>query len=130
MDKQDYIEYWKTSSEKSWNAANHLFEKSDFVESLFFAHLTIEKMLKAHWVKDNPDNFPPRIHNLRRLAENTKLGLNPGQLVFLEQMNTFQIEGRYPDYRFSIYQILDEQKTKSILDETEIFNQWLLNNLL
>lgn len=102
MNKQNYIEYWKTSSEKSWNAAKHLFEKSDYVESLFFAHLTIEKMLKAHWVKDNSGDFPPRIHNVRRLAELTNLDLNPDQLAFLEQINTFQIEGRYPDYRFSV----------------------------
>jgi len=35
MDKQDYIEYWKLSAEKSWGAAMHLFEKSDYVESFF-----------------------------------------------------------------------------------------------
>lgn len=97
MDKQDYIAYWRTSSEKSWTAAIRLFEKSDYVESLFFAHLTIEKLLKAHWVKDNSDNFPPRIHNVRLLAEQTNLNLQPNQLVFLEQLNTFQIDGRYPD---------------------------------
>ena len=82
MDKQDYIKYWKTSSEKSWNVAQHLFEKADYVESLFFTHLTIEKILKAHWVKDNLGDFPPRIHNVRRLAEQTNLNLDSNQLVF------------------------------------------------
>ena len=129
MDKQDYIKYWKTSSEKSWNVAQHLFEKADYVESLFFTHLTIEKILKAHWVKDNLGDFPPRIHNVRRLAEQTNLNLDSNQLVFLEQINTFQLEGRYPDYRFSIYQTFDKQKTKLILDETENFYQWLLSKL-
>ncbi|MCB9351943.1 MAG: HEPN domain-containing protein [Lewinellaceae bacterium] len=74
-------------------------------------------------------DFPPRIHNVRRLAEQTNLNLDSNQLVFLEQINTFQLEGRYPDYRFSIYQTFDKQKTKLILDETENFHQWLLNKL-
>lgn len=129
MNKLDYIEYWKTSAYKSWRASQHLFEKSDFVESLFFAHLTLEKCLKAHWVNDNLDDFPPRIHNLRRLAEQTKLSFSPDQLIFLEQMNTFQMEGRYPDYRFAIYQMFDLEATRTILEQTEKFYQWLLNNM-
>lgn len=63
----------------------------------------------------------------QELAEQTNLNLN--QLVFLEQINTFQIEGRYPDYRFSIYRTFDKQKTKLILDETENFHRWLLSKL-
>ena len=41
----------------------------------------------------------------------------------------FQIEGRYPDYRFTIYQTFDEQRTKLILAEAKIFYQWLRNKL-
>ncbi len=130
MEKQDYVAYWKTSAAKSWKASQHLFEKSDFVESLFFAHLTLEKSMKAHWVKDNPEDFPPRIHNLRRLSEQTSLILSSDQIIFLEQMNTFQMEGRYPDYRFAIYQMFDEEAAKTILEQTETFYQWLLSNML
>ena len=127
--KSDYIEYWQVSAEKSWQAAQHLFEKEDFVESLFFAHLTIEKASKARWVADNTPDFPPRTHNLRILAEQTTLLISPRQLAFMEQMNTFQMEGRYPDYRFGIYQMFQEPQTKIVLQETENLYQWLLNNL-
>ena len=129
MDKQDYIDYWRISAEKSWGAAKHLFEKSDYVESLFFAHLTLEKILKAHWVNDNKGDFPPRIHNVQRLAEQTNLVLTASQMIFLEQMNTFQMEGRYPDYRFTIYQTFDQQQTNLILGEVENLYQWLLSSL-
>lgn len=129
LEKQDYIGYWKVSASKSWTASQHLFEKADFVESLFFAHLTLEKTLKAYWVKDNMEDFPPRIHNPRRLAEQTRLDLSHDQIFFLEQMNTFQMEGRYPDYRFAIYQMLDQETAKTILVQTETFYQWLLNNM-
>lgn len=130
MTKQDDIAYWKISAEKSWKASTHLFEKEDYVESLFFAHLTLEKILKAHWVRDNPADFPPRTHNLRRLSEETQLTLIPEQVVFMEQMNTFQMEGRYPDYLFAVYKAFDQASTKLILNEAETFYQWLRNSLL
>lgn len=37
-------QYWLESSEDDWNVANHLFEKGDYSHSLFFGHLTIEKI--------------------------------------------------------------------------------------
>jgi len=80
MDKNGHISYWKKSFFKSWIVSNHLFEKSDFVESLFFAHLAVEKLIKAHWVKDNVKNIPPRTHNIRWLVEQTALKLTPDQI--------------------------------------------------
>lgn len=129
MDKQYYIAYWKIAADKSWNVSKHLFEKTDYVESLFFAHLALEKLMKAHWVKDNEQNIPPRIHNIRRLAEQTGWALNTTQLIFLEKMYTFQLKGRYPDYRFMIYKVFDQENSKAILDEAEIPYQWLLKKL-
>lgn len=66
---------------------------------------------------------------MRRLAELTTLNLTQNQVVFLEQMNTFQMEGRYPDYRFTIYKTFGEEQTKPVLDETATLYQWLLNKL-
>ena len=129
MLKSQYIDYWKISAAKSWQASRHLFEKGDFVESLFFAHLTLEKTLKAKWVADNSTDFPPRTHNLQILAQQTTLTLTPAQMTFLEQMNTFQMDGRYPDYHFGIYQMFQEPQTKLVLEETEIFYLWLLSKL-
>ena len=38
------VQYWLESSEDDWNVANHLFGKGDYSYSLFFGHLTIEKI--------------------------------------------------------------------------------------
>lgn len=75
MTKQDYIAYWKTTAEKDWTAVEHLFEKGDYLHSLFFAHLVLEKLMKAHWVKDNQGSIPPKVHNLVYLAGQTRLSL-------------------------------------------------------
>ncbi len=50
MDKKSGVRYWLESSEDDWKVANHLFEKEDYSYSLFFGHLTIEKILKAIYV--------------------------------------------------------------------------------
>ncbi|MEK7255246.1 MAG: HEPN domain-containing protein [Bacteroidota bacterium] len=128
-DKLEHIEYWKISAGKSLTPAKHLFEAGDYVECLFLAHLTLEKLLKAHWVKDNTGDVPPKIHNLHKLASQTQLKLIPEQIAFLQKMNTFQMEGRYPDYNFSLYQDFDEHKTKQFLEEAENLYQWLLSKL-
>ena len=85
MNKRDYIDYWVQTAEKDWKATEHLCDKGDYLQSLFFAHLVLEKLCKAHWVKDNKPDIPPRTHNLVYLAENTQLSLMRSQLDFLGQ---------------------------------------------
>ena len=130
MNKTDHIEYWKISAGKSLDVSRHLFEKANYVECLHFTHLTFEKIIKAHWVKFNGNNLPPRNHNLRTLATQAALSLTPNQAAFLDQMNAFDLENGLPDYQFDMYQTFDEQKTKPIFDEAENLYQWLLNKLL
>jgi len=78
MNIEKQIEYWKESSDEDFAAAQSLLEKGHFRHSLFFAHLALEKMLKAHVTKRIKD-IPPRIHNLVRLAEIANLNLDQEQ---------------------------------------------------
>lgn len=63
---------------------------------LFFAHLALEKLLKAHVCKQTGD-LAPRMHNLVRLAEAAHLTVDDAKLDVLAVMNAFNIEGRYPE---------------------------------
>ena len=77
MAKEDKIKYWLTSAQQDWEVAQHLFEKKDYAYSLFFGHLTVEKILKAIFT-DQHDKTPPFSHNLVYLSE--KAGLELGCL--------------------------------------------------
>jgi HEPN domain-containing protein len=92
VDVPKQIEYWRTGSDEDFAAAQSLLEKGHLRDSLFFAHLAIEKMLKAHVTRQTKD-VPPRIHNLVRLAKLADLNLNPDQLEFLREFNLYQLEG-------------------------------------
>ena len=90
------VEYWRISSDEDFAAAKSLLEKGHLRHSLFFAHLAVEKMLKAHVTRQTED-VPPRIHDLLRLAEIAGLKLDPEQDIFLREFDVYQLEGRYPD---------------------------------
>jgi HEPN domain-containing protein len=129
MNKTDYINYWKKTAADSWLSTQALFMATRYVESVFWAHLTLEKLLKAHWVKDNSANIAPRIHNLVRLLDETNLILEINQRRFLLEMNAYQMDTRYPDYGFSIETVCTLENTRTLLSEVENLQTWLLSQL-
>ncbi len=58
MDIQKIKEYWIEEANESLLVTRHLFEKKDYSYSLFFAHLTIEKLLKAIYVNKKKEHAP------------------------------------------------------------------------
>jgi len=61
--------------------------------------LVVEKLSKAHWVKDNPGDIPPRIHNILKIWQNTTLVPTTDLENTAFELNIFQMEGRYQDYQ-------------------------------
>jgi HEPN domain-containing protein len=129
MNKNEHINYWTKSSEDDWTTAITLFESKRFLHSLFFAHLSIEKIIKALWVKNCENNIPPKIHNLVKLIMDSKVELSDEQMKFLFEFNDFQIEGRYPDYLFEINKKCTYEFTTNIFEEIKKVKICLLKNL-
>lgn len=106
-----------------------MLKTREYVPALFWSHLMLEKLLKAHWVKDNVGNHPPKIHNLVRLAEKTRLQITVGEMDFLRRMNDFQLEGRYPDYQHKLYSVYKSKNTLAIINTVSLIRKWLLKKL-
>jgi len=96
IDIQKQIHHWRNGATEDWQVALELADLGRTRHSLFFAHLALEKTLKAH-VCQVTNGLAPRIHALLRLAEQAKLDLSQDQLVFLARFDRYQLEGRYPD---------------------------------
>ena len=90
------VAYWQKGSEEDWDVALRLVEQDKIRHGLFFAHLAVEKILKAH-ICNSTGRLAPPIHNLVRLAEKTSLSLNENNIDLLAEVNEFNIEGRYPE---------------------------------
>lgn len=99
MTKQDYINYWLSTSKEDLETAKSLFDSGQFVWSLFIAHLALEKLFKAFWVRNNESNFPPKTHDLNKIVNGTDLEFSDEEKEFFADVTSFNLEVRYPDYK-------------------------------
>jgi len=127
--KEEHIDFWIEQAEDDWKAVFTLFNGKNYLQSLFFAHLVIEKLCKSIWIKHNIENIPPRTHNLIHLLSATPIEVADDKSEFRLNLNRFQLEGRYPEYLTKMHNICNETFTKSMIDTTNKIRIWLLGKL-
>lgn len=128
MTIDEQIDYWTKTAEYDLPVAEHLFQSGYYVWCLFIAHLVLEKILKAHYVKDTGET-PPKIHDLVKLAEKTKLGLHREQIEFLIKVNNYNLESRYPDYKLSAFKTYNKKYTEENFNKIKEMYLWLKSRL-
>ena len=84
-----------------------------------------EKLAKALWVKQNVENIPPRVHDIIAILNETNLELTEDDIRFLYDLNRYQLEGRYPDYRKNIYKITSRQYADDMINKGKNFKAWI-----
>lgn len=119
MTKEEHINYWAKQVDVDFDCANVLYQPNHFAQALFWAHLALEKLTKALWIKKNEGNTPPFVHNLLRLITQTDEYFSEEQLQFINEMNTFQIRGRYPDYAENLEKTISKEIWEEYLTETK-----------
>ena len=90
IDVEKQVAYWRKGSGEDMEAAEVLLESGKIRQGFFFAHLALEKMLKAHVTRQTAD-VPPRIHNLVRLGNLSGLELSLEQRAFLDRFDIYQM---------------------------------------
>lgn len=107
-----------------------MYEKRDYVFCLFCVHLSIEKLSKALWVKENKNNnYPPRIHDVKYLLADTSFTPDSIQSLFIDSIQRYRIESRYPDYKKLIYSYTTLAYTDELLKNAENLKQWLQDKI-
>lgn len=129
MTKDEHIAYWIDTAKRDWIAVQHMYKSKDYLHSLFFAHLVLEKLCKALWVKHNEGNTPPKIHNLIEILNRANIQYSTEQIKFMIVMNTFQLEERYPDYMNRLYKTYKGKNTNELLRQVKQFSKWLQEQL-
>jgi HEPN domain-containing protein len=127
-DKISQTEYWLKSAEHDLDAAKGLLKIKKYDWCLFLGHLVLEKALKAIYAQKHSD-IPPRTHNLLLLAEKADIVLTNEQKIFLEQVNGFNIESRYPDQKLSFYKLCTKTFTKRNFTRIKEYYLWLLKEM-
>ena len=96
MNVDKVVRYWADSATEDWPVTQHLLDSGAYQYALFFAHLYLEKLLKALVVR-HTNEHAPRTHNLLFLAERAHLSLTAEQHDVLLRVTAYNISTRYPD---------------------------------
>jgi HEPN domain-containing protein len=103
-----------------------LHERQAWAFALFAAHLSVEKVLKAHVVR-NTKKLPPMIHNLVALANLANLKLSSRRTEYLIELNPMNIVSRYPGE--VIGQIPSYDEAKAMVKHAKDVLEWLIKEL-
>ena len=129
MTKQEHVGHWVKGSDFNWREVEKMIADDSIIPGLFWLHLSLEKLAKALWVQDNGGNTPPFTHNIGKVLAATTLVISPAQARFVQQLNTFQLEGRYEDYRMNLRQGATTEFARHVLQEASLLRQCILNQL-
>jgi HEPN domain-containing protein len=121
MDVDKQVAYWQKSGNEDWDVGLELIASKRIRHGLFFAHLAIEKTLKA-LVCQKTKTFPPKTHNLLVLTQKANLELSDEQKLFIARFDRYQLEGRYPD---TLAPAPDLETADQELDKAKDFLKWL-----
>lgn len=113
-------------SEYDLESAKVLYQGKRYLTMAFSCQQSIEKILKALFVKQKNET-PPYTHNLIRLEALLDFAdpIDPVKLGFLEEINSYYIETRYTEELSEMSDILTDEKSLELLEKTEGILQWL-----
>jgi len=121
MNADKQVAYWRKSGQEDWDVALELISAKRTRHGLFFAHLAVEKTLKALVCRETK-TFPPKTHNLLMLVNKINLPLSDEQKQFIARFDRYQMEGRYPDM---LAPAPDEETAVAELNAAKDFLTWL-----
>lgn len=107
---ENLVSFWKKGVKENYKTMNSLYSSKRYSACLFFGHLVLEKTLKVIIVQKNRSH-PPKIHNLRRLIDLTKIEFDEKDMDSLSEINTFNMESRYPEEKYDFYKICNKKFT-------------------
>ena len=125
MKIEEHIKHWIDGADHDWEAVVSLYSSEKYDWCLFVAHLVLEKLLKALFVQDNNNQFPPKTHNLVKLAKHTDLVLTDDREVLLDEINDFNLEARYPQFKSVFHKKCDKDFTDNYYQKIKEMIKWL-----
>jgi len=123
------IQEWLDSSDYDFDTAEAMFKTGRYLYVLFMCQQSVEKLLKAIFVKKKSE-LPPRVHHLSYLADTMELKLSESEVLLLNELDQFYLESRYPSERAQLAKETDEKKALSYFEKTRGVLQCLKENYL
>lgn len=116
--------HWIETSCDDFKTMNELFKSKFYNWALFVGHISVEKLLKALYVKLH-GKHAPLIHNLYRLAELCEIELTDEYSDWLDTITSFNINARYDDYRKEFYNLCTLEYTELWIGRIKELCEWI-----
>lgn len=118
------IRHWIESSNNDFKTANDLFQAQSYHWALFIGHISVEKLLKAYYVK-RACKHAPSIHNLYRLSELCDLEVPENYSDWMDMITSFNINARYDDYKKEFYDLCTREFAELWIERIKELRQWI-----
>jgi len=115
---------WLEQSRYDLETARAMFDSGRYLYVLFCCQQAVEKTLKAIIVR-RTEEFPPRIHQLMRLAEVAGLEVDENKAYFFRELSTYYIQSRYPEEITDLASQVKRQEAQRVLEQTQEVVRWL-----
>jgi HEPN domain-containing protein len=128
FDTDKTLSYWKQGAEYDMATAFDMLKVGRYPYALFMAHMALEKMIKALYVK-RTGHHAPRTHSLTMLSRRLKSEIPKDILEELASYAGFHVQTRYPDYLFEYYDFCTPEYTRKTLAQMNEVFEWLKRKL-
>lgn len=123
------VKNWEATSNYDLRTAEAMYKAGRYLYVVFMCHLAIEKMLKAILSQKDPEETPPKIHNLIHLAQKTGLALPDPLRDFFQRIDNVSVATRYPEDLRLLSKEFNQETAKRMLSETKRLIKWLKQQL-
>jgi HEPN domain-containing protein len=124
IDIESIVKHWVDTSEDDYLTMLTLYNSNSYSWALFLGHISIEKLLKAYYVRKY-NNHAPFIHNLYRLAELNEIELTDEYADWLDKITSFNLNARYDDYKREFYSLCTADFAAEWIRKIEIIRKWI-----
>ncbi|MBF0102574.1 MAG: HEPN domain-containing protein [Desulfobacterales bacterium] len=124
IDIEKIKNHWIETSNDDFNTINSLFQSKVYHWALFVGHISVEKLLKALYVKLFRKHAPA-IHNLYRLSELCEIKLTDEYSDWLDTITSFNIIARYDDYKKEFYNLCTREYTELWINRIKELRIWI-----
>jgi HEPN domain-containing protein len=124
MEQYTKYEEWFFQSDYDLETALQMLNTGRNVYCIFMYHLSLEKSLKALYIKKFSE-FPPKIHSLMYFTGKIQLEISEEYLLFLEKIDSLSIVTRYPEDLRAMISLYTQKQTSEIYEQVKIIQQWL-----
>ena len=125
MTNEQKVQHWIDLADRDINTAEFNVNGGHHLFGVYLCHQAVEKIFKAYFAK-TMEETPPYTHDLVGLAQKTGIfeEMSEEQKDFVRELNPFNIEARYPEYKGQLAKKLTDETSKEILKQAKEILQW------